>query len=432
MQTYKSFARRFAVDSLHRLFCAKIATGTAVGLDKKTPMRFNRDLSDEISLMRRKVSAGCYAFTPYRLILSSKGRGKAPREFNVATVRDRLVLAALAELLDDVYGTASATPHPQSLVGDALEAVNSGRFSHCLKADLAGFYPSIPHDKLLALLSRKIRKPEIRALIKCAITTPNAPMGGKAKSGRTAGVPEGLAISNRLANIYAGQLDVVFANRADIRYMRYVDDILIFYDARISPDIQAVLEREVEDLGLELNGDKTSSYDLGCDKFQFLGYGFEPGGGLSVRASTMRRLEQTIERELGKMRGKTGQQLKSAVRHLNTRITGCRITEDGIRFQRYGWLHYYSRINDVGLLCKLDLLVAKLVNRYGLGIQGDLKSFKKTYYQMRYKASTTKYIPTYDMGCTVEKKRKDLEFLFSQEDWSAKVDEEIERLYSRR
>lgn len=153
---------------------------------------------------------------------------------------------------------------------------------------------------------------------------------------------------------------------------------------------------------------------------------------MSVRASTVRHFEQTIERELGKMREKTGQQLKSAVRHLNTRITGCRITEDGIRFQRYGWLHYYSRINDVGLLCKLDLLVAKLVNRYGLGIQGDLKSFKKTYYQMRYKASTTKYIPTYDMGCTVEKKRKDLEFLFPQEDWSAKVDEEIERLYSRR
>ena len=80
MQAYKSFAQRFAADNLHHLFCAKIANGTAVGLDKKTPMRFSQDLSDEISLMRRKVSAGCYAFTPYRLIFSSKGRGKAPRE----------------------------------------------------------------------------------------------------------------------------------------------------------------------------------------------------------------------------------------------------------------------------------------------------------------------------------------------------------------
>lgn len=435
MHAYKSFMRRFAPDNLRCLFCSKIVTSTAVGLDKKTPMRLNQDLSGEINLIHRKVTAGCYTFTPYRLILSSKGRGKAPREFNVATVRDRLTLAALSELLDDVYGITCSTPHPQVLVGDALEAVNCGRFTHCLKADLAGFYPSIPHDKLLSLLNRKIRKPEIRKLIKSAIMTPNAPMGTKAVGVRTAGVPEGLAISNRLANIYAAQLDAAFAKKADIRYIRYVDDILVFYNEhnkRISPDIRASLGREVEKLGLKLNKDKTHSYELRCDAFQFLGYEFKPGGQLSVRVSTVRRLEQALERDLGKMRGKTGQQLKSAVRHLNTRVTGCRITEDGIRFQRYGWLHYYSRISDVSLLCKLDLLIAKLVNRYGLDILGDLKSFKKTYYQMRYKANTSRYIPTYDMGCTAEEKKRDLQFLFPQEDWGAKTDEEIERLYSRR
>lgn len=401
-------------------------------MDKKTPMRFSQDLSDEINLIRRKVTAGCYAFTPYRLMLSSKGRGKAPREFSVATVRDRLTLAALAEVLDDVYGATCKTPHPQSLVGDALEAVNCGRFSHCLKADLAAFYSSIPHDRLFGLLNRKIRKPEIRLLIKSAITTSNVLMGSKATGSRTEGVPEGLSISNRLANIYAGQLDAVFAKRAGIRYMRYVDDILIFYDEQISPDIQALLAREVDNLGLKLNTDKTDSYELGCDTFQFLGYEFRSDGQLSVRASTVRHLEQTLERELRKMRGKTGQQLKSAVHHLNTRITGCRITEDGIQFQRYGWLHYYSRINDVERLCKLDILIAKLENRYGLGILDDLKSFKKTYYQMRYKANVTKYIPTYDMSCTTKEKRKDLESLFPQEDWEAKADEEIERLYTRR
>lgn len=132
------------------------------------------------------------------------------------------------------------------------------------------------------------------------------------------------------------------------------------------------------------------------------------------------------------LRGKHGKDREAAINQLNLRITGCRITEDGSSFQRFGWLHYYSQISDISLLWKLDNVIAKVSERYNLDLKGTVKSFKKTYYEMRYKGDRTKYIPAFDLTHSVQEKRNELKMLFPNENWDLKSEEDVHAIYNRR
>ena len=194
--------------------------------------------------------------------------------------------------------------------------------------------------------------------------------------------------------------------------------------------MQSKFEEAIDKLGLTINEEKTRLVDLTIDSLDYLGYVFKPSGCLTVRSSTVKRLEKTLDDKLRKMRGVPDP--ASLLHHVNNRITGCRITEDGTNFERYGWLHYYSRIDDIGLLCHLDSLVTKLIVRYDLPIQQDIKCFKKAFYEIKYKANRTKYIPTYDMNAPKEVKIRDLKLLFPSERWDDLDDATVNLLYSRR
>lgn len=435
MHAYKSFAKRFCEEALVETFYEKIVGRKAVGADYVTVEHFSKLIdghcpNNEINLILRKVNGCNYKFTPYRQLLVSKGKGKPPRELGIPTVRDRLTLAALSNVLDDVYGVDCITPQPQVIISQIAEVLRSQHFTHCIKADLETFYATIPHDRLIAILQRRIRKKEIIELIASAIKTPAAAIGEKAQEERAEGVPEGLSISNRLANLYAGMLDDCYRDVTSVRYFRYVDDILIFYNQALALMNKDMLRSRVESAGLKLNENKTREIEIGKEPIDYLGYLFDSSGTITVRRSTVLRLERALDDELRRMRG--GNQWGSALLHLNNRITGCRITEDGKSFERYGWLYYYSRIDDIGLLCHLDALIEKLVRRYGLILPGQIKTFKKTFYEIKYKADTTSYVPTYDMSCDVSVKRSDLIALFPQERWDQMNDDEINRVYSRR
>lgn len=430
MRASEAYREYFCESSLRCLFFERVLGGHAVGLDRITPLRFADDIDREIAIVLRKVGNSSYQFTPYRLLLSSKGKGCIPRELNIPTVRDRLVLAALSQLLDDVYGIACRTCQPQLVVERVRECVESGRYAQCLKIDIRRFYSSIPHDKLMRTIRKRIRKKEVLRLIEDAIRTPSSPIGEKASEQRDEGVPEGLSISNRLANIFVESIDAAFAGDSGVSYFRYVDDILLFCSDDEAKIAKSKLNGAISKLGLTINEEKTHLVNLRSDSLDYLGYIFEPSGCLTVRSSTVKRLEKTLDDKLRKMRGIVDH--VSPLQHINNRITGCRITEDGVNFERYGWLHYYSRIDDIGLLCRLDSLIRKLIDRYDLPIQQDTKSFKKAYYEIKYKANRTKYIPTYDMNAPKEVKLRDLKLLFPSERWDDLDDTMINLLYSRR
>ena len=84
------------------------------------------------------------------------------------------------------------------------------------------------------------------------------------------GVPQGLAISNILAQLYLAELDETL-NEKNILYLRYVDDIMILMSSNRINLYNTSLSLELNKVKLNLNTDKSLSGEL--DKMPlFLGY----------------------------------------------------------------------------------------------------------------------------------------------------------------
>jgi RNA-directed DNA polymerase len=153
-------------------------------------------------------------------------------------------------------------------------------------ADLAGYFDSIPQDKLMEMLKRRIADRSVLRLIrlwlKSAVVEEDG-KGGKKITRPGKGTPQGGVISPLLANIYLHELDRAFHEepdgpyrRANARLIRYADDFVVM--ARwMGSRITTWLERKLEgELGLGINRDKTSTVQMHKSgaSLNFLGYTF--------------------------------------------------------------------------------------------------------------------------------------------------------------
>lgn len=94
---------------------------------------------------------------------------------------------------------------------------------------------------------------------------------------------------------------------------------------------------------------------------------------------------------------------------INHKITGSissNVTGDLERDFNYGWLFYYSQINDTKYLYKLDWLVRHLLRKFNIiGVStNEIKSFVKTFYEIKYNYESTGYIFRPDIYTTLERK----------------------------
>ena len=188
------------------------------------------------------------------MLLFTKGPTKAPRQVCVPTVRDKLTLSALNELLGLVYGSHCKTPMPQVIINDI--SCNIANYDSFIKLDVSSFYATIKHEVLLKKLRNKIKKAEIINLIQRAIETESLGYPVKEKvtrKKREIGIPEGLPISNSLANIYLTSLDEKYNADQRILYFRYVDDILILLNKKHIKSVNKSIIRDLKHLGLNTN-----------------------------------------------------------------------------------------------------------------------------------------------------------------------------------
>lgn len=424
MRASESFRYWFSARQLREIFLLEVKNKPTVGIDRVTVSKFQESLDDNVNAVSKKVRNGSFRFTNYCQLLVNKGLGKAPRELCIPTVRDKMVLKALSHVLDDVFGSECNTPQPQTVVDKIDKAIQSGTYTHFAKFDISRFYGSINHEILMRKLRSKVRKKEILALLNSTISTPSVVFGQRSRTLRKKGIPEGLPVSNRLANIYLGGLETALAGCGDIVFFRYVDDILLLGSEQGISSAERKLLKYFKQMDLETNEKKYSKGSLSEMKFDFLGYAFDKGR-LNVGTRAKRNIESTLERLLSM--GKS-MDTKAWVWKFNLKVTGCRITYGDQKYKRFGWLYYYSRQTDTAYLGKLDSLVRKLAKRNGFELPANIKSFKKTYYEMKYHEGNNSYIPTIDMNMSIQDMRKFLEekFGISNDDYS---DEKVSDLF---
>lgn len=374
-------------------------------MDKVSCKKFEYELEKNLDIILRKTLNKSYRFTRYKMLLFSKGPNKFPRKICVPTMRDKLVSIALNQVLNDTYEGKNKTPLPQSLINNITH--NIPHYDYFIKLDISSFYGSISHGKLFEILKRKIRKQEILSLIKAAVQTTSVSYPIKQRNFKRTiqdvGVPEGLPISNSLANIYLSDLDEKFKKMQHVEYYRYVDDILLLVREIDFKDIKSKIDFELKNLGLEINDKKSDG--VISNGFEYLGYKFE-SGKVTVRESSVLKLEQSLEDFFRKSRGKNVNYINWK---LNLIITGF-IWEHN----KYGWLFFYSQITDKKLLFHLDYLVEKFCKRYGFSGKIKVKRFVKTYMEIIKALHNTKYIPNIDDFDT-SKKREILEEIYDME-----------------
>lgn len=380
-----------------------------------------KDLEAELRLllprMSHRLRSGTYTFTSYRELLKSKGAGKNPRRISIATARDRIALASLSSVLRGVFPESSGRV-PQAVLGDALKAFRSGDYSHVARIDIVNFFPSILHGAVEDGLRRRVQKTEIISVIMAAISTPTVPDRARKVTTRSSlGVPQGLAISNSLAEIVLGPLDKELRDLQNLSSHRFVDDLLIFTTSQEqAEDVIVRTQNAVATLGLTCHpvgepGGKTYIQKT-SDEFDFLGYVFR-NSGLGIRKSSLDNVRSSLVRLFTayRKRDKTSPEkadlaLGELEWRLNLLMSGCIFEE-----QRRGFVFYFSQTTELHQMKALDHHLASLKNRFAVaGLKTG--SFHQSFWNVKHSRSAgLRNIPNFDKFST-EQKKQTLEVAF--------------------
>jgi len=428
----------FELEYLRELYTRKIKKSKSKGIDKVSIETFEKVLDDNLNLIIRKVLNETYTFSPYLEVLKVKGRNKVPRVISIPTIRDKIVLLAIKEILHDAFDTDVNRKLPNNYIKDIKKylAVNPGEKFY-LKLDLEKFYDTIDRNILMSKLEGKGLSVGIIRLILKAITTITVPLNTKKSSyinyESPLGVPQGLSISNILAQIYVLEFDKTILKRKYF-YRRYVDDILLINNESFSTFRIDNFTNEIEKLKLNINKEKTEQNSLNVLPFNFLSY--------KISNSNVSVAEKNVELFLRRIAGKFTwfknglhnidkrpeylkndlEKFKSVfLEELNESITGTISNE-----KNYGWLFYFSEITDVNLLFRLDKIISnffKEIDTFGNIAPNNLKKLVRTYYCIKHK--NFNYIANFDIYDSVRKKRDFLVFRGNISPTRSYTDEQI-------
>lgn len=395
-QILDSWCELCQIDSLNKIYEEKFKYNTTKGIDRINGVQFEKQSQSQIQVIHDKCLNGTYKISPYLELLKSKGRGKSPRVLAIPTVRDRIVLYILKELLFKVFPECVPRKLANTYIVEIIKILNNKKPSEVaiFRTDIKNFYGSINREKLIGKLEERIPSIKIIKLIQRAIETPAVPQNyrkkDKGKYIEDKGVPQGLSISNILASIYLAELDQEM-NSSGYDYFRYVDDIIVFTDKSQVNNAENLLNEKINSLELELNEDKTDTA-TGDKGFEYLGYRFELPK-VTVRAVTIEKFISSVAAKFSRYIHGKPRYLKNYnndmnkmkdifLVELNEKITGA-ISEN----RRYGWVFYFIGVNDISFFYKLDNIIATFFNRlddFGKVPPPNLKKLSRTFYEAKH------------------------------------------------
>ncbi len=251
----------------------------APGVDHVTVLDFAKRFPDSIWELSDSLKQGTYTPQAIRRVHIPKPGSSETRPLGIPTVRDRVVQAAVVNVIEPIFERDFAQHsygfRPGRGCKDALRRVDEllkQGYVHVVDADLKSYFDTIPHDRLMTRVQEKIADGPVLRLIESFL---KAEILDEASAWTPeTGAPQGAVLSPLLSNIYLDPLDHLLVE-AGFEMVRYADDFVI---ACATPaDAAAALEIVESTLGrlkLALNPDKTriTSFEEG---FAFLGVHFE-------------------------------------------------------------------------------------------------------------------------------------------------------------
>ena len=374
----------------------------AVGIDGTSKEKFDEILDSELSLIQRKIENNTYDFSFYKQKLIVKSMNKT-REISIPTLRDKLVIKYLDFYIrDKLEEVTKNILNAQQIIKKVKYSKN--KYDSFIKVDIQNFFSSINHEILVNKLKSNIDDETILNLITKVITQStvdvNTPFKQRIKYNNKEGLPQGLSISGLLSEIYLFDLVQKYSIKDNLEFFRYVDDVLIFCKKSDIEEITKSLKSDFEDLKLTIhdfaiNSNKSSFGNIN-EPFEFLGYKFEDKL-ISVRETSIQKMYANISKIFTLYKNKKYFSKEEFITRLNLKITGCVI--DG---KKYGWISFFSLINDYTLLFMLDKFVEKSCKNFNINYE-EIKKFSRAIYEI--KDPNTNYL-TYDLSTLKTSKTK--------------------------
>jgi RNA-directed DNA polymerase len=322
-QWFRLFDKVFAERNLLAAFQQVASNKGAPGVDHVTVDEFSRQMPENVWLLSDALRAGTYKPQAIRRTHIPKPGTNETRPLGIPTVRDRIVQAAVVNVIEPIFERDFAEHsygfRPGRGCKDALRRVDQllkGGYAHVVDADLKGYFDSIPHDRLMARLKEKIADGTLLSLIESFLKA--GIVEDAAEWTPEQGAPQGAVLSPLLSNIYLDPLDHLMARRG-FEMVRYADDFVIL--CRTANDAARALElvrQWVADNGLTLHPTKTRIVDSRQESFAFLGYEFR-GQKHWPRKKSLSKLKDALRPKTKRTRGDS---LQCIVNDVNRTLRG--------------------------------------------------------------------------------------------------------------
>lgn len=301
----------------------------AAGVDHVSVKDFADNLEGNIDKLVQQMRSGQYRPQAIKRVHIPKPGTSETRPLGIPTVRDRVVQAALRNVLEPILERQFA-PHsygfrPDRGCKDALRRVAAKiqqGFKYTVDVDLKSYFDTIPHDRLMAELRKYIADNSVLGLVEMFLKADV--MDGLSQWTPASGAPQGAIISPLLSNLYLNDLDHLMAD-AGYEMTRYADDLVIQCESREAAETALELVRQwVTERGLTLHPAKTRIVHVDEEGFEFLGYRFIKHRRFP-RDKSVARFREAIRR---KTKRTSGRSLRAIIADVNRTLRG--------------WYHYFK------------------------------------------------------------------------------------------
>lgn len=349
----------------------------ASGIDGITVKAYGDNLTHNIKRLVERLKSKTYKSRSVRRVYIPKPGKTEPRPLGIPCVEDKLVQMAAKLILDAIYEPvfkdSSHGFRPNRGCITAVKQLNcvvmKSPVNYVVEVDIAKFFDSVNHYWLQRCLEERIEDPNflwlIRRFLKAGIME-----DGQSRTSDE-GTPQGGVISPILANIYLHYVLDLWVEkvikpkaRGSMKLIRYCDDFVVTCESPIDANkFLKELKERLAKFGLEISQEKTKILKFGRKAWKY--------------AQSMGRKVETFDF--------LGFTHYCMVTRKGWFAIGHKTSGQRLRRKLQGINQWLCQVrNAISLDDWWPKLAAKLNGHYSYyGVNGNMRSLKKFYYQSR-------------------------------------------------